>query len=93
MKTKVKEQVLEFMKAQHTSYMSSNQFVWEFIFHHDRSHYYNFEEAFLKWPSVESILRSRRMIIANYWIGKRTDADSEQAYVKEFARTNKIHVV
>lgn len=100
MKKQVKEDVLEFMTEEDTSSMSSNEFIIQFLWRKclDRTAYEEYshcslEEELRYWPSVESILRSRRQVIADYWIWERTKADSEEEYIEEFARKDKIHVI
>ena len=89
MKKKILEKVLKFMKQVETNDMNSNQFVFEFLRWNDKD-FFSFTTRFLGWPSVESILRARRKVIADYWIGKRTKADTEKEYIGEFARTNNL---
>ena len=94
MQKNVKEQVLEFMTEVDTSEMNSNEFVIEFTQRwlevSEWIDNYTTVELFLKWPSVESITRSRRYIIKTHWIWVRTKADKEKDYIEEYALSNKF---
>ncbi len=88
MKKQIKEKVLAFMESVDTCDMSSNRFVYWYL--KSLKPNMHFAKEFLNWPSVESILRSRRKVIADHGIWKRTKADTEEEYIEEFARTNKF---
>lgn len=91
MKKQIKEKVLAFMESVDTSDMSSNEFIYKFLDLWEMWSWPDWDrDKILNWPSFESILRSRRKVIADYWIGKRTKADSEEIYIEEFARQNKF---
>jgi len=89
MKNKIKDQVLEFMKETNTSDYSNNKFVFEYYKTLTWDSIIN-EEQFLNWPSISSITRSRRLITKIYWLWKRTNADTEKEYQKEFCLDNKF---
>ena len=84
---KTKQIVLEFMKETETSQLNSNEFVWEIFKRITWDSIIN-QEQFIFWPSVSWINRARRYIIKAYWIWKRTKADSEKKYIKEFCLNN-----
>jgi len=92
MKTKVKDQVLKFMKRYDTGDMNTNEFILEFLFRTDKNPvaFTPLEDLIRKWPSIESITRSRRYITKAYGIWKRTKADTEEEYIEEFALNNRI---
>lgn len=90
MKKWITKDVLKFMESTDTSAMNTNEFIVEFV--HTKYDAYQLNDLILA-PSVEGILRARRKIIADCWIWKRTHADSEQSYIDEYARKNKIHVI
>lgn len=94
MKKDVREKVLNFIQNRDTSELSSNEFIWDFIEYEAWFNYWNWitmtRDLFCKIVSVESITRSRRKVIADHWIGKRTKADKEIDYITEFGRQNKF---
>lgn len=85
MKDRIIDTVLEFMKEVDTSEMNSNEFIFEMY-----ENYFWKVTNFKNWPSVESITRSRRKVISDYWFWKREKADTEKEYIETFARKNKI---
>lgn len=94
MKKWITKDVLKFMESTDTSELSTNKFIVDFIrFQYRLVNQWNILTYIELWPSFESITRARRKIIADYWIWKRTHADSEQSYIDEYARKNKIHVI
>jgi hypothetical protein len=96
MKTKVKEQILAFMKKVDTSDMSSNIFIKEYLYYMewlDIQNCNDFEYMFDNCPSVESLTRARRYTIATHWIWKRKQADTQAEYISAYWLKNKIHIV
>lgn len=92
MKKWITKDVLKFMESTDTSAMNTNEFIVTYINYNTWKNFLT-EFDFLECVSFESLLRARRKIIADYWIWKRTHADSEQSYIDEYARKNKIHVI
>jgi hypothetical protein len=90
MKTKTKDMVIKFMTDRDTSNLNSNEFIFEYYKILTWDSIIN-ETQFRYWPSTESITRLRRYIIQNYWIGKRTKADTESEYIEAYWLKNKIH--
>ena len=91
MKKEVKSKVLAFMESVDTSELSTNKFIVDFIrWEYKLVNQWNILTYIELWPSFESIVRARRFISANHWIWKRTKADKEKVYIKEYARENKF---
>lgn len=98
MKKWITKDVLKFMESTDTSAMNTNEFIIEFLIYKAKTLlnepvYTISVDLLKKMESFESILRARRKIISDYWIWKRTNADTEQDYIDEYARKNKIHVI
>lgn len=82
----VKQKVLAFMESVNTSEMDVNKFFYEFVCA-------NWETGmFIEdyWDyNIEGVVRARRSISADHWIGVRTKADTQKVYINEYARENK----
>jgi hypothetical protein len=79
------------MESVDTSDLSTNKFIVDFIrWEYKLVNQWNILTYIELWPSFESIVRSRRKVIADHGIWKRNKADTEEEYIEEFARTNKF---
>ena len=85
--TKLK--VKKFMEIIDTSNMWYNEFAIDYTKFINWSE--NVLRDFLKWPSVETISRSRRYVISKYSIGyRRGTKELESEYIEEFVNDGLI---
>lgn len=84
MNKQVRFKVLNFMKNIKTEDMNTNEFIIEFFKYQNWSlSIYDLK----KWISFESITRSRRYWLNNWFTRSEQSRDNEEIYKKEFQRT------